>query len=131
MPHYFSKRFPNGELRRMSSFTFEFHESAVLFSAPRWLVPFMRWFTRRLGPKRTLNLFIWLPRLNRRRLGLTIVDPNYSIITSDCRHCLFMPPWPQWSVYRALTDLQRFGWHGFEADLGTHYRSPMIEDRYR
>ena len=80
----------------------------------------MRWFT-------------WLPR-SRRPLGLAVFSPELCTIIDDGRHCLVQAKsFPQWTLYRALTDLQRFSWHGLTVDLhlGVTYKSPMIENRYR
>lgn len=92
----------------------------------------MRRLTKRFGEQRVLRACARLPRLNRKVLGLTILDPAQCVVSADRRHALFQPQqWPQWTVYRALTDLQRFSWHGLEVDVDMTYRSPMIEDRYR
>lgn len=102
----------------------DFDDCAKVIVAPRWLAPLAIWATRKLGERRVLGWCAHLPH-SRERLGLMVLIPKYTTITSDRKHCLLMQPdWKQWSVYRALTPLQEWGWHGITVDHGTLYIGP-------
>ena len=106
-----------------------FDDSAIVHIAPRWLAPAYIWLTNKIGAQRVLRFFAIIPA-KRKRIGLCVFGKSGTTITPDRRHCLLMKPeWQCWAIYRATSDVQRYGWHGISVETPAVYVSPNLLDR--